>query len=650
MSISGYVTDLDGYEGPIDAVVPYHFYMHMYWSLRAKWRWLLWDWTRREPCDASAALEPPEVVAGTRTTVRVTVTLGPTPLPQGGRAAVYLPLSYGGYANHNSLMCFQGPTGQIGYGARITAEASRDDVRLETRVHSTGSVFTCAEVIVRQGRLNQGDAITVVLGDPVCKPPMVCEKAKHLPLRVALDYAGDDTFRPVRPNPIVHVVGGQAQQLRCYAPASPPPDEPFCLRVLAADLINHNPAHRHEGRLTFEAVGPAAELPESASISADDHGSIEVPGVRLTGETDASVTRIRVLDETAGLMAQSNPICPAAVPEGLRLYYGEIHSHTELSDGSGTGEDNFHWAREVEGLDFAALADHHEHGQSYNYTQEEKWEITKDLVERFNEPGRFVTLLGYEIGTVEKHRNVYFADGEGRMIVEGRDGERVTMDNVFQKLAGTDYILIPHAPKFHGIDWHTPHEPGRQRLVEICSQWGVSEEGGYKSVRHALDLGYQFGFTGGTDNHVAEPGNPDQGGITGLLAPELSRRAVFDALMDRRTFATNGPRMILAFSVNGAFMGREISAEAGAPRRVRGRAITSDPIATVQIIRNGEVAFEQAGEGRMDVAVEWDDADPLADLAIERELTDARFAYYYLRVQTAGGQLGWASPIWVRPA
>jgi hypothetical protein len=169
-------------------------------------------------------------------------------------------------------------------------------------------------------------------------------------------------------------------------------------------------------------------------------------------------------------------------------------------------------------------------------------------------------------------------------------------------------------------------------------------------VRHALDLGYQFGFTGGTDNHVAEPGNPDQGGLTGLLAPELTRRAVFDALLDRRTFATNGGRMVLAFSVNGAYMGRDISADPAAPRQVRGRAITSDPITKVQIIRNGEVAFEQAGQGRMDVPVEWDDADLLAELAVERELTAARFAYYYVRVETANGQLGWASPIWVRPA
>ena len=39
-------------------------------------------------------------------------------------------------------------------------------------------------------------------------------------------------------------------------------------------------------------------------------------------------------------------------------------------------------------------------------------------------------------------------------------------------------------------------------------------------------MGYRFGVTGGTDNHSAEPGNPDLGGITGMYTPDLTRHAV----------------------------------------------------------------------------------------------------------------------------
>jgi hypothetical protein len=221
------------------------------------------------------------------------------------------------------------------------------------------------------------------------------------------------------------------------------------------------------------------------------------------------------------------------------------------------------------------------------------------------------------------------------------------MDNVFAKLAGTDYILIPHAPKFHGINWRRPHDPEQQRLVEICSWWGLSEEGGPLSVRAALDLGYKFGFTGGTDNHQAEAGNPDFGGITGVYASALTRSQVFEALRARRTFATNGSRMILTFAVDDIYMGGERVAQPNQPRRVRGRAITTDPIEAVEVIRNGEVIYAIRGDGRDDISLEWEDMEDLAALAPERELTGERFAYYYLRARTVNNSFGWASPVWV---
>jgi len=419
------------------------------------------------------------------------------------------------------------------------------------------------------------------------------------------------------------------------------------VRVVAADRANLNRAYAHEGRLALSAAAGDVGGTTQADFPSDAHGSVAVEGVTVLGD---GVARIQVADEQNGLMGLTNPICPEAAPAGMRLFYGEIHSHTELSDGGGTPDDSFRWARDTEGLDFSALADHFEDGQSYNYTLEEKWRLTREAVARYHDPGRFVTLLGYEIGTLEAHRNVYFADGEGRMIVEGPGGERVTMDNVFAKLAGTDYVLIPHAPKFHGINWHRPHDPARQRLVEICSQWGISEEGGPLSVRHALDLGYKLGFTGGTDNHSAEPGHPDLGGITGVYAEALTRRAIFDALLARRCFATNGDRMILTSEVNGTFMGGELSLGADVPRLVRGRAIACEAIDEVEVVRNGQVVHAARGGGRADVSLEWEDGEGLAARAPQRELTDERFAYYYLRARTVTGRLGWTSPVWVHLA
>lgn len=644
-----YVTDLENFAGPVDRISPYHYYQFVYFRLRSFWRRKLYDWTRRSPCDATASIDPEEAVAGVPTTVTLTVRIGETTLAAGGRIAVYFQKDFGGFANSYVGRLFQGPDGQSGYGSRITARASKSDVGLRVRVHSSGAVFTCVEVIVEKGELNRGETVAIVIGDPSrCEPPVVCEKAKALPFRIAIDYRGDDEFHPIAENPSIRVVGNRAAYLRCFASPGPLPGEPVAVRVVAADLENHNPSHHHQGEITLKTNGDPKAKPLTVDMPESAHGSLRIENVAVP---KSGVSRIQVVDERNSLMGRTNPIQPGIAPPGERLYFGEIHSHTEISDGTGSVEDNFHWARDVEGLDFAALADHFEDGQSYNHTLEDKWRLTKDATRKFNDPGRFVTLLGYEIGTVEAHRNVYFRDDEGRMIVEGPGGERVTMDNVFDKLEGTEYILIPHAPKFHGINWDRPPRPDRQRLVEICSNWGISESGGegtHKSVQHALDMGYQFGFTGGTDNHNAEPGNPDLGGITGLYAPELTREAVFDALMARHTFATSGPRMTLRFDCGDAMMGDETVLPGNDRARFRCRVLTCDAIDRLEIIRDGNVAHAVALGDVDEADLEWEDDASVAERASPRKLSETPFAYYYLRVTTVNGDLGWSSPIWVK--
>ena len=44
--------------------------------------------------------------------------------------------------------------------------------------------------------------------------------------------------------------------------------------------------------------------------------------------------------------------------EDYGLYFGQLHAHTNLSDGTGTVEQAFEHAANVENLDFLALTDH----------------------------------------------------------------------------------------------------------------------------------------------------------------------------------------------------------------------------------------------------------------------------------------------------
>lgn len=643
---TAYVADLKGYSGPVDLVSPYHFYLQTCTARRNFWRKKLYDWTRTDPCDARVDVTPEWITAGARREVVFTVTAGRTPLRAGARVAVFFPLAFGSFQEGRNLICYRGDDGVEGYGSLITAESATANVKLETIVHSNGTAFTCVETRLSEGELQEGESVRIIVGHPTSKPQIASEKAKHYTFRVGIDYSGDYSFAPVVPYPVIEVVGAKADRFRCYASTALSNPGEVSLRVTACDSLNHNASHGYVGRARISSVdddGRARPI-GTVDLQAEDRGTTELSGLTVPRD---SVTRIQVCDERNGIIGMANPVCPSALPNGYNLYFGEIHSHTELSDGVGTPEDALRWARDVEGLDFAATTDHYEDGQSFNYTIDDKWRITKEAAARFNEPGRFVTLMGYEIGTLEEHRNVYFPDDGGPMIVEGPDGERVTMHNVYDKLKGDDYVLIPHAPMFHGISWHSSHEPERQRLVEICSLWGVSEEGGYQSVRNALDLGYAFGFTGGTDTHTSEPGNPDQGGVTGVYAESLTRRDVFSALSARRTFAVYGNRMFLMFSVNGEIMGSDVSMGASEARRVDGRVLASEPVERVDIIRNGTVVWSEDGNGRTDISIAWEDHSDLSALLLERELTADRYAYYYLRAKTVYGGIAWASPVFV---
>jgi Protein of unknown function (DUF3604) len=649
-SFKKYLIDLQSVLETVDKISPYHYYQNRYFKLRQKWRTALNNWTRRTPCDVKAEFDKDYFIAGNRDSFILTYTIGDTPLKPGARIALYFPLLFGGIGQNNAPGTFQGPDGRAGYGSRITAEATKSGISFQMNVHSTGAVFTCVEVLLEKGCLKKGDQLKIIIGDTsCCKQPIISEKAQTLTFRTAVDFKGDGEFHPVKPDICLKGRGNNARFLNCYVPPTSKVNEKFNMKVVAADIHNGNPSYNYSGEIKISPKGVPINYPDKFIAEESSHGTFDISGFSIKNKN--GVSRITLIDEENAVMGISNPICPEATPEGLTLYYGEIHAHTELSDGVGSPEDAMRWARDVEGLDFSALADHFEGSQSYNYTRDEKWKSSRDIVNKYNTPGQFVALQGYEIGTVEAHRNVYFPDAEGRMIVNDDNGEIVTMDNVYDKLKGLDYILIPHAPKFHGINWYAQHKPERQRLVEICSAWGVSEEGGPLSVQESLNLGLKLGFTGGTDNHSAEPGHagfPGLGGLTGVFAKDLTRRSIFDALMARRTFATNGARMIINFTVNDALMGQEIKLSQNREIFIKGRVISNAPIKKIDIIRNGKVIYSVVPSKKSDdMTIEWNDPENPENNIFNRELTGENTLYYYLRVRTVNMDLGWSSPIWI---
>jgi hypothetical protein len=78
-------------------------------------------------------------------------------------------------------------------------------------------------------------------------------------------------------------------------------------------------------------------------------------------------------------------------------------------------------------------------------------------------------------------------------------------------------------------------------------------------VNDLLETGQRRGVIGGSDH--GRPRWVYARATTGVWADELSRQSVMSALFCRRCFATNGPYMVVDFSVDGAPMGSEVETD-----------------------------------------------------------------------------------------
>ena len=112
----------------------------------------------------------------------------------------------------------------------------------------------------------------------------------------------------------------------------------------------------------------------------------------------------------------------------LRAFTGEMHGHTNLSDGQPDIDTYFQNIRDIAHLDFAALTDH-DHGGVGHPTlwagSPSKWDLIREKVKEYNNPGTFSTLLAYERDSYPFYNNmvIYYRDHDGELIRGVRDGE-----------------------------------------------------------------------------------------------------------------------------------------------------------------------------------------------------------------------------------
>ncbi len=368
--------------------------------------------------------------------------------------------------------------------------------------------------------------------------------------------------------------------------------------------------------------------------------------------------------EDGRLTVTGNPVWRDA-PQGLRPAFGEFHWHTEFSgDGQRPIDEALRCARDELNMDFTAPGDHNPRGEA--------WDATVGAIEAADEPDRFATLFGWEMGSDRGHENYYFTDPHHPMVCggaagvsHGRPGEH---EHILQ--AQSDFIAIPHhtnavaetrkveddSPMWHPYPWGEP-APFR-RLIEIIQGRGNQEREVYgdawcgwhqnngSSAQAALAMGHRLGFTGGTDNHAGWPGRafssaegpgrqpPHTVILTGLWTPRIERQDVFDSLFARRTWVAWNTRAIVWFTVNNVPAGGELSVAAGEELTADLRLSACDALQTAEIVSDGQTVWQESFDSR--------------DVEIDAPLGAAdRDTHFYFRALQRDGGIIYASPVFV---
>lgn len=355
----------------------------------------------------------------------------------------------------------------------------------------------------------------------------------------------------------------------------------------------------------------------------------------------------------------------------FQRYFGQLHSHTQYSDGAGSLESALAYIKDLPesaNVDFVAFTDHSNYfdksgaanpeGALYDMTKateysQQTWKSYKDAVAAFNaeNAGKMVAIAGFEMtwSGGPGHINTFNTPGivsrnNTTLNNKTKDAGLQAYYKLLSQKEGANSISQFNHPgttfgNFIDFGYWDAVVDTRMYMVEVGNGEGQIGAGGYypsyEQYIMALDKGWHVAPTNNQDNHKGRWGNANDARDV-ILTDDFTEDGIYAALRARRMYATEDKNLELDYTVNGNMMGSIIDV----PEKLNFEISFNDPdrtdsIAKVELVVNsGKVAYT------------WDSAADLTKGSVSVELAP-EYTYYFVRVTEGDGDLAVTAPVWV---
>jgi len=322
---------------------------------------------------------------------------------------------------------------------------------------------------------------------------------------------------------------------------------------------------------------------------------------------------------------------------GFNVYYGHLHNHSNVSDGTNTPDAAYNYARNTAKLDFFSLADHS------SAIEATEWSAIKAAVDKYNLDGVFTAFRGFE-WTENVLGHVAVINSENYISIVSPTNTFAGFCNWLNDNECVAFFNHPGRNNSTGLEFgHFATTPTDKIVgMELWNKTdrfpvyyytdGYYANDGNKSwFDEAIERGWKIGASGSEDNHSGTWGTATPSKLA-VLAAANTQTDIYNALKAKRFFTTYDLNLALSFKIGGNEMGSIISAGT-LSFNILASDVDNELFTQVQLLKNGSVIQT------------W--TPNVSTVNISGEMTFATGEYYYIRVKQADNDEAISSPIWI---